>query len=176
MDELRAILSLLTVNGLGSHRILNLHNQFPDIREVLEAPLKHLVKVPGIDIIIAQRIKNEIDNRFVEEQLAFLNNSPFKMITIFDAAYPERLRNIYDPPVVLFMHGDFNERDDDAIAIVGTRNPDHYGKEIAETLVKRLVEQNMTIVSGFARGIDTIAHRTAYYEWRADDCGVREWN
>lgn len=161
MDRLEAILSLMTVTGLGSVRILNLQRQFPDIQKVFDAPLKRLIEVPGIDKILAERIKNNVNRQFVEQQLAMLENSPFKITTILDADYPKRLLDIYDPPVVLFRHGEFVEQDQDAIAIVGTRNPDHYGKEVAAILARQLVEQNITIVSGFARGIDTIAHKTA---------------
>jgi len=161
MDKLSAILSLLSINGLGSHRILKLHQQFPDIQEIFSTSLKRLMEVPGIDIKLAKRIKNNVDQEFVTRQLNLLKNSPFKITTIFDDDYPDRLKNIYDPPVVLFRHGEFLPQDEDAIAIVGTRNPDHYGKEVATLLVSQLVEQNITIVSGFARGIDTIAHKTA---------------
>ncbi len=161
MDNLEAILCLLTVNGLGSHRILNLSRQYPDIQEVFDVDPKRLTEVPGINKVLAERIRYNVDRQFVERQLTMLNHSPFKITTIFDADYPVRLRDIYDPPVALFRHGEFVEQDEDAVAIVGTRNPDHYGKDVAEMLVKQLVEQNITIVSGFARGIDTIAHKTA---------------
>lgn len=161
MDKLQAILSLLTVNGLGSHRILNLQRQFPDIQDIFSVSRKRLMEVPGIDIVMAERIQKNVNHQFVEEQLTLLKNSPFKITTIVDSDYPARLRDIYDPPVVLFRHGEFLPQDEDAIAIVGTRNPDHYGKEVATLLVSQLVEQNITIVSGFARGIDTIAHKIA---------------
>jgi DNA processing protein len=161
MDKLEAILSLLTVTGLGSHRILNLFRQFPEIQEVFNVSAKRLMEVPGIDKILAERIRNNVNRKFVEQQLAILKASPFKITSIFDKDYPKRLLDIYDPPVALFRHGEFTEQDEDAIAIVGTRNPDHYGKEVAAILVRQLVEQSITIVSGFARGIDTIAHKTA---------------
>ncbi|MCK9560503.1 MAG: DNA-processing protein DprA [Candidatus Marinimicrobia bacterium] len=161
MDRLHALLSLLTINGLGPHRILNLCRQYPDIQEVFNTNLKRLMAVPGIDMVLAERIKNNVDQQFVDQQLNMLKNSPFKITTILDDDYPVRLKDIYDPPVVLFRHGEFSPQDEDAIAIVGTRNPDHYGKEVATLLVSQLVEQNITIVSGFARGIDTIAHKTA---------------
>ncbi|HQQ85853.1 MAG TPA: DNA-processing protein DprA [Candidatus Marinimicrobia bacterium] len=164
MDKLQAILSLMSINGLGSHRILSLYRQYPDIQEVFSVSPKRLIEVPGIDLKIAERIKNNVDHQFVDQQLNWLKNTPYKITTIIDEDYPARLRNIYDPPVVLFRYGEFLPQDEDAIAIVGTRNPDHYGKEVAALLVSQLVEQNITIVSGFARGIDTIAHKTALEE------------
>jgi len=160
MDKLEAILNLMTVTGLGSFRILNLQRQFPDIQAVFDAPLKKLTEVPGIDRILAERIKNNVNRQFVAQQLAMLETSPFKITTILDPDFPKRLLDIYDPPVVLFRHGEFTEQDEDAIAIVGTRNPDHYGEEVTAILARQLVEQKITIVSGFARGIDTVAHKT----------------
>jgi DNA processing protein len=75
--------------------------------------------------------------------------------------FPALLKKIYDPPVVLFVKGEFQAHDETAIAVVGTRAPTEYGKLTAERLTAALVNRGMTIVSGLARGIDTIAHQTA---------------
>lgn len=161
MDKKSAILRLLSINGLGSRRIYNICSVFPHIEEIFNKSISEICRVPGIDTIIAQKIRAEFDREFVNSQLAILESSSFKMITIFDENYPPRLKNIYDPPVVIFHQGEFIPEDDDAIAVVGTRTPTSYGKGVAEVLVKGLVEQNLTIVSGFARGIDTSAHKAA---------------
>ena len=161
MDKRIAVLKLLSVNGLGSRRILNLHSAFPQIEDVFGASIKSLLKTPGIDYTLASKILNESDIEFVDSQISLMEKSPFDMVTIFDKDYPARLRNIYDPPIILFKHGNFQEADEDAIAVVGTRKSTNYGKEVTEILVKGLVEQNITIISGFARGIDTEAHKAA---------------
>lgn len=161
MENRRALLQLLSVTGLGSRRIMNLQSAFPNIEDVFGATVRELCKVPLIDKIMAQRILSNSNNGFVDRQIEILDKSPFKMTWIFDKEYPARLRTIYDPPVVLFHHGEFIEKDADAIAIVGTRNPTGYGREITEALAKGLVDQNITVISGFARGIDTEAHKAA---------------
>ncbi len=161
MDKKRAALKLLSINGLGPRRILNLHSTFPQIEEVFNASVKCLSEIPGIDYTLANKILNRCDGEFVDSQLSIMEKSPFDMVTIFDKGYPARLRNIYDPPVILFKQGNFKESDEDAIAVVGTRKSTNYGKEVTEILVKGLVEQNITIISGFARGIDSEAHKAA---------------
>ncbi|RKY57044.1 MAG: DNA-protecting protein DprA [Candidatus Neomarinimicrobiota bacterium] len=161
MDKRIASLKLLSINGLGSRKILNLRSAFPQIEDVFGASIKSLLKIPGIDYKLANKILYGFNEEFVNSQISLMEKSPFDMVTIFDKDYPTRLRNIYDPPVILFKHGNFKETDEDAIAVVGTRKSTSYGKEVTEMLVKGLVEQNITIISGFARGIDTEAHKTA---------------
>ena len=75
--------------------------------------------------------------------------------------YPPLLKKIYDPPLVLYVLGKFDEKDKYSIAVVGTRLPTNYGKIQTEKIVSDLVDQNITIISGLARGIDSVAHSTA---------------
>ncbi len=144
---------------MGPRRILNAYHHFKSIDRILEAGINELCQVPGIDIRLAKSIKSTNTTEFVDEQLSLLEKSPFKVTTIFDEDYPIKLKNIYDPPILLYYLGKFVDSDEDALAIVGTRAPSSYGKSVINTLVKELVAQNLTIVSGFARGIDTMAHK-----------------
>ncbi|PIS27104.1 MAG: DNA-protecting protein DprA [Candidatus Marinimicrobia bacterium CG08_land_8_20_14_0_20_45_22] len=160
MENKRILLKLLSVNGLGSRRIVNLHTHFPNLEDVFGSTVRELCKIPLIDTVIAQRILHELDETFADRQMKILSQNPYKMTTIFDSDYPVRLLNIYDPPTVLFHFGDFSERDADSIAIVGTRQPSVYGRQVTALLAKELVSQNITVVSGFARGVDTEAHKT----------------
>ncbi len=82
-------------------------------------------------------------------------------ITIDDAAYPARLRAIFDPPSPLYVRGELRPADESAVAIVGARRATEYGKAVAEHLAGELVRHGMTVVSGMARGIDAAAHRGA---------------
>ena len=84
-----------------------------------------------------------------------------KTVSIGDTHYPENLRNIYNPPDEIFVKGDFLARDNDAIAIVGTRRPTYYGLRQAEKFSYELALRGLTIISGLARGIDTAAHKGA---------------
>jgi DNA processing protein len=161
MNNQQIALKLMSVPGLGPRRILNIWRNFKEIDQVFHASIEEICSVPGIDARIARCIKSSDNKDFIESQLEILSKSPFQMTTLFDQSYPAQLKNIYDPPVILYHHGDFTDRDHDAVAIVGTRKPTSYGKSLTEELVKGLVGQGVTIVSGFARGIDSTAHKSA---------------
>lgn len=83
------------------------------------------------------------------------------MITFWDAEFPDHLKRIYDPPPFLFLNGSLERQDAAAIAIVGTRNPSPYGMQIAQRFAAELAGKGVTVVSGLARGIDTVAHGAA---------------
>jgi len=83
------------------------------------------------------------------------------VLTIKDEAYPFRLKEIYDPPPVLYIRGNLAPEDDWCLAVVGTRRPTYYGREVAEQIVGDLARNRITIISGLAKGIDATAHRAA---------------
>lgn len=84
-----------------------------------------------------------------------------QILTVWDEEYPKLLKRIFDPPLVLEAIGNIEERDGFAISVVGTRNPTNYGRLVAEKISAELAEQGITIISGMARGIDSIAHSAA---------------
>lgn len=161
MDKITAALKLLSVKSLGPRRAVMLRSEFANPAKIFDTPIKRLASISGISKKLAQKIKNGGDSEFVKEQQEILEKSPFEIITIFDKKYPKNLYNIYDPPPVLYLHGEYKDMDHDAVAFVGTRKCTKYGKQVTESLVKELVKMNITIVSGFARGIDTAAHKAA---------------
>ena len=83
------------------------------------------------------------------------------MITIQDKEYPQKLRNIYDPPVVLYVKGNIDILNGKSLAIIGSRECSEYGKKVAKQLAYNLSKQNINIISGLAKGIDTYAHKGA---------------
>lgn len=157
---------LMSIDGIGIGRIKNLLAKFRSTEKVLSASVKELMDVDGLSINLAQRIqrcnehKSEIEN-IVNQELEQLFKINCSLITLWDNEYPNILRKIYDPPILLYIKGKFEDSDDYSIAVVGTRQPTNYGKIQAEKIVTDLAEQKITIVSGMARGIDSIAHRTA---------------
>lgn len=98
----------------------------------------------------------------IEEMESTVNNMKSKAVTILDPDYPEWLKNVYKPPFVLFYYGDLSLTKDieNNLAVIGSREPTDYGKNITEYLVKN-IRARYTIVSGLARGIDSIAHQAA---------------
>jgi len=128
--------------------------------KVLAAPIQKLKAIAGFDQT-AENIKTAVNYRFVENQMEAIEKNDCTILTYWDKNYPEKLKNIYDPPAFLFLHGNVELLDTKSIGIVGSRLPTQYGKMVTQKLSTDLAESGLTIVSGFARGIDTIAHQAA---------------
>ena len=94
-------------------------------------------------------------------ELARVQRAGVTVLTWDHPAYPDRLRNINDPPPVLYVRGELTPDDDWAVAVVGTRNASNYGREATRMLAEELARAGVTVVSGLARGIDSVAHRAA---------------
>jgi DNA processing protein len=159
MFNVRDLLELSSVHRIGPQKIRNLIAHFHSPGEVLQASPRELIRVAGIEKKLASNIvHNKGGGRFADEQLKRVNRIGARIITIWDADYPDLLKKIYDPPALLFVLGKFNPGDKHSIAIVGTRTPSPYGQIVAETMTRDLTQLGITVVSGLARGIDTIAH------------------
>jgi DNA processing protein len=154
------LLRLYSIQGIGATRIRNLISAFGSPKAVLRAPIQRLIRIQGVEKHIALRIKENVDEKYVSFQLDYLRKNDIKVLTYWDNRYPPRLKKIYDAPVILFYRGDISVLKTDAIGVVGTRNPSEYGKMITEKFCRDLIKYKLTIVSGLARGIDTVAHRT----------------
>lgn len=158
----RELFELSLVPGVGIYRLKNLLQKFGTCNDVFKASLQDLILVDGIDEILARNILHRDDlNKFIDDQFEQFSKTNSQIITLWDDDYPTLLKNIYDPPPFLFFHGELNFKNIISIAIVGTRSPTHYGKKIAEDISTSLAENGITVISGLARGIDTIAHNFA---------------
>ncbi len=158
--------NLLSIDGIGPIRIIKLLNKFDSIEDIYSSNSSQLQQVQGINLNLAKRIVDSKTNlkaisKIAENEIERLGRMNARIITFWDSNYPESLRNIYFPPLILYVLGNFEERDKQNVAIVGTRKPTDYGKTYAAKFSKELAQQNITIVSGMARGIDSIAHRSA---------------
>lgn len=157
---------LLSIEGIGPYKVFSLLNYFKNLENIFDADITSLSKVNGISKNISIRIlkaKNQFSAYYhkVESELKQLSKINAHIITYWDKDYPDLLRNIYYPPIIIYVLGNFSEQDKYSLAVVGTRQPTSYGKIQTEKIVKDLSEKNITIVSGLARGIDTIAHQSA---------------
>ena len=156
------LLRLSAIPGVGANRMRLLVTHFGSPTAVLAATPRELIRVQGIDKKLASSIAHfKEGKKFVDDQLSLLNKVNGRIVTLWDDEYPEYLRKIYDPPPLLFVRGRIERNDTYAIAIVGTRHATAYGKHIAERFAEELSGKGITIVSGLARGIDTIAHHAA---------------
>lgn len=165
-EQLADLLLLLSVDGIGPGKIRNLLAKFKKINKILSSSGSDLMKTDGISKELASRIlkvnsrRKEIENR-LEKDINKLDKIGGRIVTVWDDEFPPLLKKIFDPPLILYFKGTFEEKDNYSIAVVGTRQPTSYGKIQAEKICEELVSQGITIVSGMARGIDSIAHRTA---------------
>jgi len=161
MSDVHSLLCLSAVPRLGPLKIRSLVAHFKSPENVLKATPRELVRVKGIDISLAAAIPREIDRQFADNQLSRAEKAGVDVITLWDDDYPDLLKKIYDPPPLLFVSGKLDPRDAFSIAVVGTRKPSPYGQKTAASLAAALTGLGLTVISGLARGIDTIAHLTA---------------
>ncbi len=159
--SLEALLGLYSIPTVGPVRMRNLISALGSPEKVLLAGSRQLSGVEGIDRKTAERIKTGPDNAFVRRQLEQMDALQVGVLTYWDDAFPNRLKRIYDPPAFLFFKGNLSILNDKMFAVVGTRMPTSYGRMITEQLTADLVANGFTIISGFARGVDTKAHEAA---------------
>jgi DNA processing protein len=158
MNNIYDLLTLLSVQGVGSYRIRSLVGHFGSPKTILQAKPKDLIQVDGIDEKIAYCISSKVDKKFADEQLNKIQKYKVQIVSYWDSEYPKLLKKIYDPPVLIYVKGRIEDDDQNRIAIVGTRSPTNYGNTIACRISDDLAKNGITIVSGMARGIDTQAH------------------
>ncbi len=156
-----ATLRLSLVPGIGPRHFADLITAFGSPGEVLTADFRDLQAVPGIGSKLARAIILAADQMSLTGILQTCREHQIHWITGTSEAYPQLLKRIDDPPLVLFHHGQFVAEDSLAIAIVGSRHATSYGLKQAEKLARGLSLAGFTIVSGLARGIDQAAHRGA---------------
>jgi len=159
--SLDALLGLYSIPSIGPTRMRKLISVFGTPQAVLQAGVRQLTEVEGIDLKTAAKIKNGADAAFVKKQRQFMDSLQIGVLTYWDDAYPQQLKSIYDPPAFLFYKGNMGMLSAPAFAVVGTRKPSSYGRMVSERLSEELARRGFTLISGFARGVDTIVHKTA---------------
>ena len=157
-DELHW-LALRMVPGLGTRKLGQLIEFFKTPQTVFRASRSELEAV-GMAPSVARSISSGCAFEDAVDQQQRVAQSGSKLVPLTDPRYPPRLRDIYDPPPVLFVRGRIELLDTLMLGIVGTRRPTPYGTTVAERLGKDLANAGLTVVSGMARGIDTAAHRS----------------
>ncbi|MFQ5708352.1 MAG: DNA-processing protein DprA [bacterium] len=161
MLEQEAIIRLNAVPGIGSSRIRALIGKFRSAVQIFQASIGELCQVDGIDKKTAESIRQSTARDYARQQIQRMNRCGARLLTFWDRDYPEPLKQIYDPPALLFVRGRLTPADNYSIAIVGTRQPSHYGKLVTERFATELASRGVTIVSGLAYGVDTLAHHCA---------------
>ena len=158
MEQLRYWLALTLIKGLGPVTAKQVVTAFGDAREVFRQKTEQIVSVAGINQSRAQLIAYFNDWNLIDKAIERVERFGATIITFHDPLYPEGLKQIYDPPPVLFLKGELQPNDRFAVAIVGSRICTNYGKDVTQKMTASLCAKGFTIISGMARGIDTIAH------------------
>lgn len=157
----KVLFGLHQLDGIGWKTIRRLTDAFGDnLTRILDADAGDLVAI-GLKPQTAAAIRNGLSFDAIDKHMEAYESRRISVITIFDADYPALLKQIAQPPWVLYVRGDIRLVHSPSIAMVGTRTPTVYGKKVAFELARELSRNGACVVSGMARGIDSCAHRGA---------------
>ncbi len=161
MDSREALVALNLIDGVGPVRVRQLLEHFGEASAILGASRQELLRVRGIGEDTAHAIAEWEKTVDLAAELKRIEDFGCRIVLQTDAEYPEILRQIYDPPIVLYIKGQLLSKDKNSVAMVGSRMTTHYGIEVARKLGYQLAYLGVTVVSGGARGIDSAAHQGA---------------
>jgi DNA processing protein len=156
----RQWLALALTPGLGANKSRRLVEFFGSIQAVFRATLTEL-EAAGLRAVSAQSLATGQSAELAQEELGRAVAAGAHVVVMDDPAYPSQLKQIYDPPLVLYVRGNVAALSQPGIALVGTRHPTPYGSGMAERLACDLAARGLVIFSGLARGVDTAGHRGA---------------
>ncbi|KQX69202.1 MULTISPECIES: DNA-processing protein DprA [unclassified Paenibacillus] len=157
MDNRFILFGLHELEGVGWKTILQLLSRFPDLHVLFELSAAAIAS-KGIRTSIAEQIATRFTPTFIEQKLQLYKKQSIQILTLLDEDYPSVLKEIAQPPWVLYVKGNVSLLNGRLLGIVGTRTPTLYGKKIAEEWAAALSRAGFGIVSGLARGIDSKAH------------------
>src|SRR5437867_261612 len=161
MNSIEACIALNMLPTVGPVRLRKLLQVFKEPEQILAAKRTELRKVEGIGGEVADQISNWESIVDLPAELERIRDFGPTVLTHQSPSYPPPLRKIQAPPIVLYVWGELQERDQHALGIIGARRTTHYGSESAKKLAYQLAYAGLTVISGLARGIDTAAHQGA---------------
>lgn len=165
MNQVKELTQLKLIKGVGDVTIRKIITKINDLAELTTFSAVQLATEAELDLVKAQIVIDGLaDPNLAAEHVnlsELMRNKKIDVLTIFDERYPQILKEIAEPPLLLFAIGDLNLLTEKMIAVVGTRKPSHYGVYATKKIVAELVEYGFTIVSGLAKGIDSLGHSIA---------------
>ncbi len=161
VNDQYAYIALNMITGIGPIKVRALIESFGSPASALNADEETLRRVPGIGAQLAHNIWEQGRDLDPADEIRKAKKLGARIITPLDDEYPAMLRTIHDPPLALYVLGEFLSADEHALAMVGSRRCSHYGRSVADRLAYQLAKVGYTIVSGLARGIDTASHQGA---------------
>jgi len=160
-QELISILALLKIEGVGDIVAKKLLNHCGSAENIFKAKASQLSSIDGVGQVLISNLKNKAVFKLAEAELRFIQQNNIKVLYYKDENYPERLKHCIDGPTIIFASGNFNLSNRKIISIVGTREITSYGSEFCKNLIEELSPLNPIIISGFAYGVDIVAHKAA---------------
>lgn len=158
MTEREAYIALNMVKGMGVVTLRNAVNIFGSALKVFNCNTEELARVRGVGITRAEMILEDLRRVDWKKEKEFAESKSVKLVTIIDEEYPELLKKISYPPIILYVLGNLDALKASSVGIVGTRNPSLYGRAMAKKFAYGLAQRGVCVVSGLALGIDTEAH------------------
>jgi DNA processing protein len=159
--ELLHLLALLKIEGVGDIVAKKLLNHCGSAEKIFKTKAPVLSGIDGIGQVLIKNLKDKSVFKLAEAELKFIQDNNISLLHFKDENYPNRLKHCFDSPVLMFASGNINLDNRKIISIVGTREITSYGTEFCKNLIEDLVPLNPIIVSGFAYGVDIVAHKTA---------------
>ena len=153
------LIALNMIEGLSTLKVHKLLEYYNNPSHIFKASAFELMRIAGIKSEISQTIRSFPSSNTFSQELKLINKHKINILTIQDSDYPSILKQISDPPIVLYIRGQYLEIDKLALAVVGSRKSSEYGLKMAQAISLNLAKEGITIVSGLARGIDTRAHQ-----------------
>jgi len=160
-QELFHLLALQKVDGVGDIIAKKLITHCGNAEAVFKTKVSQLAAIDGVGSILLQNLKSKTIFEAAEKELQYIKSNAVQTTYFLDNDYPEKLRHCIDSPVLLFASGNINIKNSKIISIVGTRQITSYGTEFCKKLIADIAPLNPVIVSGFAYGVDIVAHQAA---------------
>lgn len=155
------LIALSFIPKVGTITARNLISYCGSAEAVFSQNKTQLLKIPGIGKGIAENILKQKVFEYAEKEIEFITKYNINAISYLDKAYPNRLSNCADAPIILFQKGNTNLNQQKIISIVGTRKATHYGKSFVADFLEQIADKNILVVSGMALGIDGQAHKSS---------------
>lgn len=161
MSDPLEILKIMSIEGMGPRLYKSLSDKYGMPEKIIPGLIDNYAEDGSIPSGILSSIHSGRYLEYFNKHRLWMKQSGAHLMTVDDVRYPDILKHIYDPPPVLSYLGEWDPKDNNALAVVGTRYPDHYGKRVTRDFTQALVDLDITIISGLAKGVDSIAHFTA---------------
>lgn len=160
-QDLFYLLALLRVEGVGDIMAKKLLANFGSAEEIFKTKTNQIAVIDGVGSVLLKNLKDKTVFEKANKELQFITKNNIKTSFFQDDNYPERLKHCIDSPVLIFSSGNINLKNRKIISIVGTRQITSYGIEFCKNLIEDLAPLDPIIVSGFAYGVDIVAHQFA---------------